>query len=244
MTEMTSKLDELYKLQQIDNQILQNMRRIRQIDKVEHPVQKKHRELNAKLEAFDKEQIPFKAKAKELQDQIAVYKDKKNNVDMKLDDSQTDPKELQFIFKEREQYTKLIKTAEDEIVKLMLELGNIDLKKRGFVEHLNEIEEEFKKVTDERAADKERFAAEVEKLRNERKAFKNFSDKTLLSHYQELQKTHDGMAIATIEDTDDKDVKVCTGCNVEVSLRTLQALERADGLVYCQRCGRILYRQG
>ncbi len=235
MTELSKMLASLYQLQLLDNEIIENVRWIRLIERDEDPIQKKYRELNARLESFSGEQTPFKDKAKELQDQIAQMKEKKKVIEDKLFSPNTDPKDLQYLQKEREQYSNLTKTYEDEIVKLMINVDGVEIKKNDVLNQLKEIEQEYKKVTEDRLAKKEKYSKRIEELKIERKKFKDFEDKSLLATYQKLQRERDGVAIATIEDG------VCTGCNVEVSLSTQQKLDYGEDLVYCQRCGRILF---
>ncbi len=238
MAELAKLLEELYELQLIDNEILEKVRWIKQIEKDEDPVQKKYRELKARLDEHSAEQTPFKDKAKELQDEIVTLKEKKKVNEDKLFSPSTDPKDLQFLQKEREQFNARIKVCEDEIVKNMIAVDGVEIKKSTFNEQLKELEPEYKKVSEDRLKNKEVFAKRIEELKVERKKFKNFSDKALLSKYVNLQRERDGVAIAEIEEG------VCTGCNVEVSLATQQKLAHPEGLVYCQRCGRILFLRG
>jgi len=235
MTELSRMLAELYELQKIDNEIIDKVRSIRQIERDEDPVQKKYRELSARLEGFSGEQNPFKDKAKELQDQIALLKDKKKAVEDKLFSPSTDPKDLQYLQKEREQHNNLIKNHEDEIIKLMINVDGVEIKKNNILDQVKEIEPKYKEITEERLTKKEEYTKRIDELKVERKKFKNFENKSLLATYQNLQRERDGVAIAMIEDG------VCSGCNVEVSLSTTQKLDYGDGLVYCQRCGRILF---
>jgi uncharacterized protein len=235
MTELSRLLAELYELQKIDNEIIDKVRSIRQIERDEDPIQKKFREFNARLEGFSDEQTPFKDKAKELQDQIALLKEKKKAVEDKLFSPTTDPKDLQYLQKEREQHNNLIKNSEDEIIKLMINVDGVEIKKNNVLEQLKEISPEYKTVTEERLKRKEEYTKRIDELKVERKRFKNFENKALLVTYQKLQRERDGVAIAMIEEG------VCSGCNVEVSSSTQQKLDYGDGLVYCQRCGRILF---
>ncbi|HOX29227.1 MAG TPA: C4-type zinc ribbon domain-containing protein, partial [bacterium] len=121
-----------------------------------------------------------------------------------------------------------------KIIKMMITVDGIEIKKNETKESLADIEKEYNRVTEERLANKEKYAKRIEELKKERLKFKNFEDKKLISLYQDLQKENEGVAIATVEDG------VCTGCNVEVSKATSQKLDYNDRIVFCQRCGRIL----
>jgi hypothetical protein len=164
-----------------------------------------------------------------------MLKDKKKVNEDKLFSPSTDPKDLQFLQKEREQFSNRMKSCEDEIVKLMVNVDGVEIRKSYLYEQMKEIAPEYKKITEDRLKNKELFTKRVVELKEERKKFKNFSDKSLLATYLKLQRDRDGVAIAEIEDG------VCSGCNVEVSISTLQKLGHVNELVYCQRCGRILF---
>lgn len=235
MSELSKRIKELYKLQLIDNEIMENIRWVRNIEKVEDPVQKRYRELTAKLEALSGDQTPFQDKAKELQDQNALLRDKKKQIEDKLFNPVTEPKELQFLQKEREQTVNLIKANENEEVKLMTNVDGVEIKKNDIREQLKEIEKDHGRITKERLENKEKYTKRIEELKKERKKFKDFEDKELLGLYQRLQRAHDGIAIATVEEG------ICTGCNIEVSRSNEQQLVHDDEIVYCQRCGRILF---
>jgi uncharacterized protein len=235
MSDLSKKLKELFKLQLIDNEIMEYIRWIRNVEKTEDPVQKKYRELTAKIDSFENDQNPFKDKAKELQDQAVLLKEKKKQIEDKLFSPNTEPKELQYLQKEREQTVNLIKAHDDEVVKLMVNVDSVEIKKNEMRDQIKEIEKEYNRVTKERLENKEKYTKRIEELKEERKKFKKFEDKDLLAMYQRLQRDHDGVAIATVEEG------ICTGCNVEVSRSNQQQLDNDTLLVYCQRCGRILF---
>ncbi|HOO56378.1 MAG TPA: C4-type zinc ribbon domain-containing protein [bacterium] len=235
MSELYKKLSQLYGLQMIDNEIIANTRWIKNLDREEDPIQKKHRDLQEKIKRLDKEQEPFKSEADDHRAKIENAKAKKKEIEDKLFDPGTDPKDLQYLQKEREQYMNIMKNSDNEIVKLMVAVENIEIKKSEVKETLKGIEGEFKSITEDRENNKEDYLKKIEELKQERKSFKDFEDRNLLTMYQELQRERDGVAIATVEEG------VCTGCNVEVSRATLQKLEYGDVIVKCQRCGRILF---
>ncbi|MCX7918498.1 MAG: C4-type zinc ribbon domain-containing protein [bacterium] len=61
------------------------------------------------------------------------------------------------------------------------------------------------------------------------------NDLSLLSRIERLQKRYNGFAVVPVVEN------ACYGCRVIVSSRLIVALQKAERLVYCENCGRILY---
>lgn len=236
MSELIRKLGELYKLQLIDNEIIENMRQLKRYEEDESDNKKRYRELLASKEKVDAEVNPIQQKATEIKDENTVYLEKKRNCEDRLFNADTDPRDLQFLQKEREQVINLIKKNEDELVRLMVQVDNTEIKKKDILEKIGEVEPLYKKEIEDREDSLKRLTERVAQLKKERKVFRDFEDKSLLTLYMALQKSHDGVAVATINDEG-----VCDGCFVEVSKATLQRIPESKDIVTCQRCGRILY---
>ncbi len=237
---MTEKLSKLYELQLLDNEIIENLRRVRILQKEESPIQKKHKMLTARLEKHNKEQEPIKKDIEMLDAENVKHLEDRKDCEEKLfsPESSSDPKMLQALQVKREQIGKLMKKHEDEKIMKQIELDNIETKKRDIIAQLEEIQEEFENITREREEEKKTLTTRIDELKKERMKFKNFEDKKLLALYQRLQKENDGVAIASVDDY------VCDGCFVEVSAATIERLKYNDEIVKCQRCGRILYLPG
>ncbi|MEW5947158.1 MAG: C4-type zinc ribbon domain-containing protein [bacterium] len=238
------KLGELYRLQQVDSEIIESIRTVRRLEKTETPVQKKYRDLSAKKEACEKKSAPVISEVKQLQDEMAQLNEKKKACEDKLFSAETNVKDLQFLQKEREQYVNQHKMREEKVIKLMIQVDGTELKKREIEEKLKEIEDEYhgeQKAVEDRIRElKER----IEVLKQERGRFKGFEDRGLLEMYQDIQRKNDGLAIVTImrnEDDPKDDARFCGGCSVEVSKSTISRLLDGDEIVMCQRCGRIIF---
>lgn len=240
MPTITKKLSELYELQLLDNEIIENVRRIKILEKEETPVQKKFRDLTARVEKLDKDQEPIKKEISLLNDENIKQLQERKECEDKLfaPDSSSDPKMLQSLQAKREQISKQMKMNEDEKIKKQIDLDNIEAKKNDYKTQLEEIKDEYEQVTREREEEKETLKERIEELKKERLKFKDFEDKKLLALYQKLQKENEGVAIASVDND------VCDGCFVELSSATIERLRHNDEIVKCQRCGRILYIPG
>ena len=164
-------------------------------------------------------------------------KKKKKKCEDKLFNGDTDPRDLQFLQKEREQYINLIKKNEDELVRLMVKVDSAQIKKSKYDEQLNELEPEFNREIQDAKETLERLEQRVQELKKERRTFCDLEDRMLLTVYQRLQKENDGLAITTVSDDG-----VCEGCFVEISKATELQIQEFEHIVKCPRCGRILFK--
>ncbi|MEW6202709.1 MAG: C4-type zinc ribbon domain-containing protein, partial [bacterium] len=236
MAELYEKLGELYKLQQIDSEIINSLRTIRHHERTETPIQKKYREMSEKKKEIETQSAPVKAEIRQFQDEVAAFTEKKKACEDKLFSAGTEPKELQFLQKEREQYINLIKVREDRLIKLMIQMDGAEIKRKDLEQRLKEIEPEYRKEQDKVEAEVKQLKERVETLKQARKDFRNFEDRELLEMYQQVQREGDGVAIVSVTNEG-----ACEGCYVEVSKNTINQLSNCDGIVTCPRCGRILY---
>ncbi|MCH8149159.1 MAG: hypothetical protein IH987_14450 [Planctomycetes bacterium] len=66
---------------------------------------------------------------------------------------------------------------------------------------------------------------------------------TLLS-FKRVAERHDGEALAAVTKLHPKrEDYVCSGCNMKITLETLNTLQTRDEIQLCDSCGRILYRE-
>jgi len=236
MSETREKLGALYELQLIDNELIASLQEVRRIESQESPVQKKYAELQKKLGQLEESEKPILQEIQELKDNTEqLNEEKKETEDQLFGSAIGDHKTLQALQQKREQIVGMIKMNEDNVLKKQNDLDSIGIKKNELLEQIKEIQSEYDEVVKERERLKEEHTKNVEEQKKKRTKFKDFEDKELLSHYQNLQKQNNGVAIAPVEDG------VCNGCFVEVSAATMQKLEYGDELVHCQRCGRMLY---
>ena len=236
MADLYGKLGELYKLQKIDSEIIQSLRTIRRHERTETPVQRKYRELSEKKRVIEEQSAPVKTEVRQLQDEVTGFNEKKKHCEDKLFSADTDPKELQYLQKEREQYMNLIKVRDDRLIKLMIQTDGAEIKRKELEQQLKEIELEYHKEREKVDAEMKGLKERVEALKQARQEFRNFEDKTLLEMYQQVQREGDGLAIVSVTDEG-----ACEGCYVEVAKNTINQLMNGNSIVTCPRCGRILY---
>ena len=235
MSELRDNLEKLYQLQLVDSEIIENLRELKRLSGAESEIAKRYVEFSGLKAIVDAEINPIKGEAKALKDENAKHIEKKKNCEDRLFNADTDPRDLQFLQKEREQIINIIKKNDDDLVRLQVKVDSAEIKKSEYDEKLKELEPEFKREKEDKKESIEKRTARLEVLKKERKKLLAFDDRNILSLYQRLQRENDGVAIVTISEG------VCDGCFVEVPKSTMQQIADSEGIVKFQRCGRILY---
>ena len=88
-----------------------------------------------------------------------------------------------------------------------------------------------------KAVDKasEKLSDEIEFYKKELKELTNYVDDEVLYHYKRLSDSKDGNPITHVIGN------VCSGCLLNITLQTLNALKANEELVLCPSCKRILF---
>jgi predicted nucleic acid-binding Zn-ribbon protein len=132
--------------------------------------------------------------------------------------------------------------TEDAVLTAMTKVD--DLKKQESELKVNKEKEQA------RAAELEKAAAEVQAklagslkdLEAQRSAAAAQVSKEALATFERACESHNGEALAVVERVHPKRPDyICSGCNMSLTLETINALQTRDIVVQCQTCSRILY---
>jgi hypothetical protein len=128
-----------------------------------------------------------------------------------------------------------IKRYEDRILELMSEAESLDKNVKtaeaALKQEKDQVEQEKERARSRTATD-QRFLTEV---KEERAALVASIDPKLLQQYERIRKRWHGVAIA--EATDGR----CAACQISMRPQYFQDLKKAEKLITCESCGRILY---
>ncbi|MCP4590593.1 MAG: hypothetical protein GY842_07610 [bacterium] len=90
----------------------------------------------------------------------------------------------------------------------------------------------------------ERTRERMEELTRERAEIAETLPPTAVATFDRAAERHEGEALAPVTKTSPKrDEYVCGGCNMAITLETVNALFSRDEVVLCKICGRILHRE-
>lgn len=124
-------------------------------------------------------------------------------------------------------------------------LARIDEHKKQEAELRAAREKELVRVAEleKAAAETEaRLAAKLKELELQREAAAASVPPESLLFFERACEAHDGEGMAAIEQVHPKRSEyVCSGCNMSLTLETVNSLQSRDVIVQCQTCSRILY---
>jgi len=189
-----------------------------------------------------------KSLAKEKhEEKIAVQKEiDRKELDLKADEGEITRYNVQLnSIKTNKEYSALISEIgskkadmsilEDEILNTMsrLEIANQEHEKA--TEDLRNEEESLKDFINSVNAEIKEADNEIEKIKNEQKKYIDLLDEYTLKRYSHLSSIKGGKAVVPVVGN------VCSGCFMNITTQTLNALMSGKDLVVCQSCSRILY---
>ena len=176
------------------------------------------------------------ARRKELEEAIEEEFTRIKDRQAKLMNVQTS-REYQSLLKEIEDGKEANRQREDEAMLLMEEVEAVD-KKLTEMRNLLEAEEKLLAEKEaEVAAEVERVAAEKEKIRKKRAAKAKKIPANVLRRYELLRERRNGVAIVGVADG------VCLGCNMNIPPQMYNNLLRAEELLTCPICNRMMFHQ-
>ena len=124
---------------------------------------------------------------------------------------------------------------EEEIIKL---LDSMDDKEKNISKEKETIEEEKKKVNEEKNKIDvlgKAAKAEYDSLSNKRSEFAKNLDKVILSKYERILRSKNGLAVVPVSGG------ACGGCNMNLPPQVINEAKLRVDLRFCENCTRILY---
>ncbi len=238
---MGATLDALHKLQSIENQIRSIRERFESKQRAQRAhqkrmqnQQKKINDLLAQIQQAQNQADKFELERKEHEEHI-------NRLRETLNQAKTNKEYAAVLTELNTQKADSLKVEDATLAAL----SKIDELKEGGKkerETLAKQEERATELQGDADALQEKYGEQLENLENERKEAAEQIPPSVLMAFERACDRHDGEAMALIQKTHPKRAEyVCSGCNMSVTLETINALQSRDDIQYCQHCQRILY---
>jgi predicted nucleic acid-binding Zn-ribbon protein len=233
---MHKALETLIALQEIDSQIIEKKKLLKEIPK--------------KIEAIQKSIFQVEARVREIKSSIQTYEKKRRKKELELQEitekieklkARTPEiktnKEYQALLKEIEEAEKQKFLIEDDILYIMEELEEA---KKKIDQQAQEAEKEKKVFIEEQMrveTQKAGIEDEIKELKRKRQDLIATIDKELYGKYMKLLEKGKGLAVAEAKD------EVCLGCYMSIPPQLYVELRDNQDLRTCPQCGRFLYRK-
>jgi len=231
---ISTQLDQLIRLQDIDSEIF----RI-ESEKAQKPtyIQELKDVLQTKKTGIEEAENNLKAlqvKHKEKELELAGKEEEIKKLQTQLYQLKTN-KEYTAMMTEIERHKADNSILEEDIIKLMDEIdsasGKVKEEKEKFEEEskrsnadIKIVEEEIKKLEDDISA-----------LKAKRGELVPLIDKNVLSEYDRILDSKDGLALAKVENDS------CSGCYMLLPSQVINEIKMRDNIIYCESCRRMLY---
>lgn len=229
-----SNVSALYTLQKIDTARDQQLARLAEISSQLGETDAM-RAVQAHLAELAKQKAELAKQSKRLTDEADAVRDKCQRSETRLySGSVTNPKELQDIQKEIEALTRQANGIDDKQLELMVEIEDLEAQQQAADAQLADLTAAWQVEQTGLLAEQAQHQAQVEQLNQQRlQALNNVMPAQLVT-YDKLRKTKRGTAVSVLSREG-----ICSGCGLGVSTSRRQQASKADGLVYCDNCGRI-----
>jgi len=238
---MGATLDALHKLQVIDQQVRSVRDRIESKVRAAKARQRKVTVIQQQIDSVHKKIRDAQAEADRLELERKTHESHAAKLRETLNRTKTN-KEYAAILSELNTDKADQSKLEDTI---LAALGRVDEFKREEAELIKSRDEADQRAKDmEAQADKlrEKYKDKLKSLeaKHEEAASQVPAEPRML--FERAAEKHEGEGMAMIEKTHPKRAEyTCSGCNMTLTLETVNALQSKDTVECCQTCGRILY---
>ena len=183
--------------------------------------------IKEQLKEIERQRRDLEYEAEDLRKNIAELHEKLFGGKVK------NPKELMSMEQEKDMFQASLDKKEDSLLDLMEEEEAANKKLKIQVEHLSDIEKEWKKQQKELISEKDKLDTQLNQLNEKREEAISGIEAQELQVY-EFVKSRKGNAVVRVEQGR------CQGCHIKLPMNEWQKA-RTGSLVQCSSCGRILY---
>ena len=233
-TAINEQLKILVELQKIDGEIYLLKKEL-----AAHPEHQKKSE-----EAFEKKKANLKVAEAELKAVQLKQKEKEGDLQAK----EEKVKKLQgqlYQLKSNKEYSAMeleIKglkaddsLLEEDIIRLIDAVEAAKSKVAKEKEFLSSEEKKFKEELEVLKKRADEIAAQVSSYEEKRKAFVPNVDPRMVSQYEKILKSREGLAIVPVRNN------ACGGCHLGLPPQMVNEIQMQDKLIVCESCARLLY---
>ncbi len=225
---------DLYQLQQIDLSIIQNQKRLKEIEAILAD-NSTVAQAQAGVEKVKQQLVPLRTKLRNLELDIQTNAEKFTASEQRLYSGNVkNPKELQEIQQEITSLKNRNNDLEDSMLELMMSIeeteNTLDSAENTLEDATNAFAEQNSELMNEKSALESDNASLLEK-REEKKA--NIDD-DMVDLYNSLRRKKANKPIAPLQG------RSCGVCGIEQTMAIEQEVRRNQDVIYCVNCERIL----
>lgn len=231
---MNENLSLLIELQRLDLEMTRNSkereRLLAKIDRCTKEIEKLEKDLLAKEGELRKTKMEKRREEGGIEEvDLVLAKHEEEKYKVKSQDE----------FAALEKEIALAKDQKEAVENLLLELMEKEEELGNSIPLLRERTQTVRRDGEierkELAAGLDKLTRERKKLESERKSLTSSLSSLFLEQFEHLKRTKDGLAVIAIKDG------ACGGCHVKLSPSLMARVKRAQEIVHCENCNRILH---
>lgn len=145
------------------------------------------------------------------------------------------PRELDGLRQDADHLKSHISDLEDRILEGITQVEQLEAETREGQQELQSFEARWAQEHEELTAQYKALRARLQEVQKQRDALRATLDAATLSLYDELRAKKAGVALAPMK------AGVCQICHVTIPSYKARSVDRGEGVITCEGCGRILY---
>ena len=230
---MKEQFQQLWALQQIDNELKTLTTRAQDIPGRIEDVKRTAAELTARSAATKQAIVEHKKQYKLAEVELKAAEEKIGHYSVQLYSAKTNEQYKAFL-KEIEAQKQLKSEIEDRMILLMEELEQLERDARQEEKRTTELAAETERMVQQLAAEARELEAAIAERQRRRATIVTTLPPDLLKRYERIRAGKGGVAVASTKHGR------CNGCLSPIPPQRLLEIERQDRLYLCESCGRIL----
>ncbi len=238
---MGATLDALHKLQAIDQQVRSVRDRIDSKTRAALARQRKVETLQKQIENLQTQIRNAQAEADSMEMDRRTHEEHATKLREALNRAKTN-KEYAAILSELNTDKADLAKIEDTTLAALGRVDELKKEQSDLKQSLAEAEQRADAMTREADQLREKYAQKLQGLEDKREEAGAEIPPEAKNLFERASDKHDGEGMALVEKTHPRRADyTCSGCNMTITLETVNALQSRDDILACQTCGRILY---
>ncbi len=230
-----SRAEKLYHLQNIDLEIDEKSRRLKEVKARLRGNEQLQRARQA-LQDGEKKLSRQRTKLRDQELEMQSLTHKITSVEDRLYSGRIkNPKELANLQGEVQYLKRRKGELEDQVLEMMIEVEDSEASVGEQRERLARLEEEWRETQARLSAEQEELVNRLSQLKANRTKLHRSIEAGDLALYEDLRHRKGGRAVALLEGG------LCQACRVTLPTTKVQQVRQGEGLTFCGSCERILY---
>ena len=231
---MNSQLQFLIKLQKYDLRIFEILDKKKQHPALIKAAQMPLLEVNKQLQSLKVAAEGLHKQRRESEQELSLQEEHIQKIRGRLNDLKTN-KEYQAHLFEIELARKKKDSLEESVLEVLEQVEQNENQQKELQTRVGEIEQTFARAKAQLEAEGSSLDQELSSLEQDHGELTTQVERGLLSRYLKLKSLRKGFAIAKVQSG------ACLGCRLQLPPQLVADVKRADELLNCSYCHRILY---